>query len=317
MDTEKVFEEKKEKVDERIREKLSGDTDNFNDGMLYAANDEHRIRSTICLVVADHYGVEDKALDYAVSTELVHNGSLVADDVIDYGKERKGKESVWVAYGLPFAIDISLGMVTKGFESTIEIEDEKTMELYQGLVKNYYKVLEAEAKDLNFKQRERVTYEEHKEMVEEIAGLILSSAASGPAILANASEEEVESLKKFGRKLGALTQIYKGIKSIKEEGGREIKEGKRSLAIVHTLNEASEEDRKKVLKVLNLPWEETQEKELQEVIEIIHKNNSVEYAEETRRKYHKKAIESLNGLDKELKEKLEEIADHILEKSLL
>lgn len=114
-------------------------------------------------------------------------------------------------------------------------------------------------------------------------GVLARASTKLGGILGNGSEKQIEKLGKFGESVGVAFQIQDDILNLvgeefgKGKGvGEDIHEGKRTIMVLHTLKNASEEDKKRLLEILNTHPED--QETIQEAIEIIKKNHSIEYA---------------------------------------
>lgn len=145
----------------------------------------------------DHRSKE--ALDFAVGIELVHNASLVVDDIIDESPVRRGVKSAWDAYGHGEAIITSDGLLGEAFslfsanEEAMQVVAEAMIELGEG-----------EATEL---VSQPSTEEEYMELARRKTGSLFRAAAEVGAIANSADPYTVESCGKYAERVGIAFQI--------------------------------------------------------------------------------------------------------------
>jgi geranylgeranyl pyrophosphate synthase len=165
-----------------------------------------------------------------------------------------------------------------------------------------------------------LTEDEYLQMCAYKTGTLARMSAKIAAILSGANDEQIEKLGAYAETVGVAFQIRDDILNLTEgeftekKGlGEDITEGKRSLPVIHALNEASPEDKERLIEILNM---HTNDQELRdEAIAIIKKYDSIEYSREKARKM---ILEAWKGVDRILKpslakEKLKAFADYLVE----
>lgn len=320
MNIEKSFEKNRKRVNKELEKAFSSEVEDLESGMKYGAKEKNRVRSNICLAIAEHYGKENKALSFAASLEMIHNFSLVHDDILDMGKERRGRKSVWMAYGLPQGINIGDALLTKAsvWFNQSGIDDEKKVELNKNVSEAVFRILESQAMDLSFKEKDTQSFEDFDKLIWRKVGALMASSAIGAAIISGEDDKKtLETFREYGHHLGPALQVNKDIWEIENSGGREIKEGKRSLITIHALNNLEGKKRNELLGILNKPKEETTDEEVRKAKDLLKEVGSIEYAQKRLNEYSENALEALEGLsDESLKEKLKEVTRYIIDNSL-
>lgn len=320
MNIEKSFEKNRKKVNEELEKALSIVVEELEEGMKYGVKEENRVRSNICLTIAEHYNKKEEALPFAASLEMIHNFSLVHDDILDMGKKRRGRESVWMKYGLPQGVNIGDGLLTKASQwfNKSNIGAEKKEKLNKNVSRAVFRILESQAMDLSFKGKDTSSFEEFDELIWRKVGALISNAAIGAVIISGKDDKDtLDILREYGHNLGPALQVNKDIWEVKNSRGREIREGKRSLITIHALNNLEGNEREELLRILNKPKEETTDEEIKRAKELMKEVGSIDYTQKRLNEYSENAIEALEGLNSEdLKEKLQKVTRYILENSL-
>ncbi|HDI02517.1 MAG TPA: hypothetical protein ENF95_00080, partial [Candidatus Aenigmarchaeota archaeon] len=164
---------------------------------------------------------------------------------------------------------------------------------------------------------DNLSEEEYLQMCAYKTGTLARMAAKMAALLSGASKEDIEKLGRFAETIGVAFQIKDDIMNIEgglgKEYGDDIKEGKRSLMVIHTLQVASEEDKKRLLEILDM---HTNDKKLvDEAISIMKKYNSIEYAKKLANKLMRETWEEIDKIlpESEAKKKLKAFVEYLVE----
>jgi len=157
-------------------------------------------------------------------------------------------------------------------------------------------------------------------------GCLSRMAAKMAVVLSDGSEELAEKVGQVAEAIGVAFQIQDDILDITLTGeerekfgksfGNDIKEGKRTLMVIHTLKKADERDRKRLIKILNKHTDNL--KERREAIEIIQKYGSVEYAQGVAKRIIREAWEETDKLLPETtaKKRLNEFINYLVEREV-
>lgn len=162
------------------------------------------------LVYACHRAVgqtEDEAVPAAVAVELVHNFSLIHDDVIDRDEMRRHRPSVWAALGLPAALLGGDALLTLALRVLTSMPGHSSDRAVSVLAEATVALLEGQALDTAFEQRETVTVEEYRAVAAAKTGALMGAACALGAQSAGASTERAEHFSAFGSQLGVAFQI--------------------------------------------------------------------------------------------------------------
>ncbi len=159
-----------------------------------------RVRPTVAVLVCEALGGDpDKAVDFAVGIELVHNASLVIDDIIDESEVRRGTTAAWAAYGHGPAIIASDGLLGEAFglfssdERAMRTVSEAMVELGEG------EAMELVAQPTN--------ETEYMELARRKTGALFRAAAELGAIAADADAYTVEAMGEYAQRVGVAFQM--------------------------------------------------------------------------------------------------------------
>lgn len=269
------------------------------------------------------------AKEIAGMIELIHNGTLMVDDVEDLGEMRRGKPCVHILYGQDIAVNtgnflyfLPLLVLIKNRE---KLGDAKTRRLYEIYTEEMINLSLGQAMDIWWHKggKEEITEEEYLQMCSCKTGTLARMAARMAVVISGGSLEQEEKLGRLAESIGIGFQIQDDVLSItgkefsKRKGfGDDITEGKRSLMVIYTLTHGTQEQRKRLLEILNM---HTRDKEIiLEAINILKETGSVEYAKKRAREIVEEAWKEAEPLlkDCESKKMLHEFIKFLIERKI-
>ena len=159
-----------------------------------------RVRPIVTVLVCEMLGGDaEDALDFAVGIELVHNASLVIDDIIDESDLRRGSDSAWAAFGYGPAIIASDGLLGEAFE--LFSSDERAM---RAVSEAMVELGEGEASEL---VAQPTSEEEYMRLARRKTGALFRAAAELGAIAADADPYAVEAVGDYAERVGVAFQM--------------------------------------------------------------------------------------------------------------
>lgn len=286
-----------------------------------------RWRPWLFLIIAKNLGVDLEKYDkLAVIVELLHNGSLIADDIEDGADMRRGDKAIHVKYGLDVAVNLSSAMYFMPLRilMNMNIDDATYRRLADAYFEDMIRIHLGQATDIGWhrgiEDPERITIDHYLQMCANKTGVLPRLAARLAAIAAGLDREDEKKLGKFAESIGVAFQIQDDIINITDAGrlgksfGEDITEGKVTLMVIYTLSKASDEDRKRLKEILSM---HTKEKKLiEEAISILKKYGSVDYAKEFARSIVRESWSAIKDIlpENEYKEKLRDLANFLVER---
>jgi geranylgeranyl diphosphate synthase, type I len=294
-----------------------------------------RWRPYFFLLVIEALGKNPKDFEEFVAIpEVVHNGTLLVDDIEDSSDLRRGKPCVHKTFGVDIAINAGnmmyyLPLLTL-MKNKGKIDNETLIKMYEIYGQEMINVHFGQGFDIAWHKgvanADNIKEKEYLQMCAYKTGTLARMSAKIAAVLAEANEGQVEAIGKFAETIGVGFQIQDDILNlsansndaqfVKEYIGSDITEGKRTLIIIKTLNEASEEDRKRLLEILRMHTKDFELK--QEAIEIVKKYGAIEYSKGYARDMVKGAWEEVDKifLKSEAKENLKLFVDFLVEREI-
>jgi geranylgeranyl diphosphate synthase type I len=159
-----------------------------------------RVRPAVTVLACEACGGDpDVAVDFAVAIELVHNASLVIDDIIDRSDVRRGTASAWAEYGYGPAIVASDGLLGEAF-ALLSQNDQATQIVAESMVE----LGEGEATELVARPTNETEY---MELARRKTGALFRAAAELGAVAAEADPVTVEAFGEYAERVGVAFQI--------------------------------------------------------------------------------------------------------------
>ncbi len=286
-----------------------------------------RWRPWLFLILAKNLGVDvEKYKELSVIIELLHNGSLVADDIEDGAEMRRGDKAIHIKYGLDVAVNLSSAMYFMPLRILMEMDiDDKTYKrLVNAYLEDMIRIHLGQATDIGWhrgvRDPEEITADQYLQMCANKTGVLPRLAARYAAIIAGLDEESERKLGKFAESIGVAFQIQDDIinvtnaEKLGKDYGEDITEGKVTLIVIHTLSKASEDDKRRLKEILAM---HTRDRALlDEAISILRKYGSVEYAKEFAREIVRESWREIENIlpDNEYKKKLRELTNFLVER---
>ena len=265
-----------------------------------------RLRATLPWLVAKAVGdTHSGLLDVGAAIEIIHNFTLVHDDIMDDDDVRRGRPAVHVEYDLPTAINAGDAMLAIAFEAMAVaegIEPDLLPFLVKRIGRMVRKCSEGQQLDIEFEDREVVSEEEYIEMIHgKTAAMFLTCAEVG-SHLAGADEEIIQCMHDWGLALGLCFQLMDDLIDVLSDSdtlgkpsGSDGAQGKRTLMVIHALRQPTSEAKDDLLAVLGKGDNVTAE-QVARGHQALHDLGSIEYAKVKAEAYHRKAHDCLDRI---------------------
>lgn len=201
------------------------------------------VRPAFAVLSAEAAGADASvAIPGAVALELVHNFSLLHDDIMDQDRERRHRTTVWALYGVPAGIISGDAVMILALDVLRRRPEPAAQEAWGRLLDDTAGMIAGQVEDLVFEERPYATWDECVAMEEQKTGALLSCAACIGAILAGAPSAVVDGLAEFGRHIGLAFQAIDdllGIWGSPQVTGKptssDLRQSKKSLPICGAL----------------------------------------------------------------------------------
>lgn len=281
-----------------------------------------RLRPALAVATCKVFGGDvKKVIPFAAGCELLHNWLLIHDDIEDGDVIRRDKPALWKKYGLAHGINAGDYMSEKVYELILKSEvDEKTLiRLLKETIKTCALTAEGQTHDMNLRENNNPSEEEYMNSVKRKTAYYLTMPIVGGAIIAGAPDNIINKIKEFGMKIGPAFQIVDDLLDLtkgkgRKEIGSDIKEGKRSIMVVHCSSKCNSEEKTKLFEILNKPRRKTSDKDVLWVKGLFEKYGSMTYAREMADKLVMEAKEIVSGFPDEARELLNRFAEYMIKR---
>jgi geranylgeranyl diphosphate synthase type I len=246
-----------------------------------------RLRPMLCLMACDEVGGDPvQAMAAAAAIELIHNFSLIHDDVEDGDETRRHRPTVWKLWGVPQAINTGDGMFSIAYRAIqrtarLGVPDKTVLTILNIFTATNVQLTEGQYLDMSFEAREVVGVDEYMRMISgKTSALIEASVAIGASI-GGAAADQYAALGQFGRAIGLAFQVQDDIlgvwgdpKVTGKAAGNDILRRKKSLPLLYALNHGQTAPRLRALMA-----DEITPDQLPQVLALLEQAGAREYAE--------------------------------------
>ena len=256
----------------------------------YSENAGKRHRPLICFAACLAVGGDpDRAATAAAAIEHFHSAALIHDDIADEAELRRGEPCLHLTEGLGLAInmgDLALSVVNGPVVNDPLLEDAVKVRVIKELIAMTCRTVEGQALDLGWARDGRydITPEDYLTMaIHKTAHYSGAVPLAVGAIVGGADDEIVEALRSYGLDTGLAFQIQDDLLNLvgtdeakKKDFRSDITEGKRTLVVVHALQNAAPEARERLVEILSS--KERDPEVLAEAVAIMEETGSIDYA---------------------------------------
>ena len=274
-----------------------------------------RIRPSLLLLAAHQLGYSGpSAIRLGSVVEMVHAATLVHDDIIDGADIRRGRPSANTKWGNEKCVLAGDWLYMQAFSVALKEKSLRVLELLIGLTQQ---MVEGELLQIQ-KLGKAVSEAEYYDLIYRKTACLFSVSMRLGAVLAGATEEQEENLAAFGRAVGLAFQIVDDVLDLtatEEVLGKpvasDLREGKATLAVIHSFDHGTAIDRKTIHRVLDDRSFENVSR--QQIREILLRNGSVECAMAAADRYAEQSRQALAAFaDSDFKRALLWVSDFVV-----
>ena len=262
------------------------------------------LRPSLCLFACEAAGGRLRdAIPVASSIELIHNFSLVHDEIQDFDETRHHRPTLWAVWGIPRALvagNVLRIIADISVEGLRTSNRAKPIESVSLLAQACLEMIEGQYMDISYEGRIDISLDQYMAMISRKTGALIRCSLQIGAELGNVEESVVNVFKESGRALGYTFQIRDDILGIwgsetitGKPVGADIRRKKNSLPVVHAMSECSETERKALLDVFSR--KEMGDSEVELVLDIMESNHTLKFAQELADKYCENALDIMES----------------------
>ena len=269
-----------------------------------------RIRPTLMMLSYNLYKDDvENILPAACAIETYHNYTLLHDDLMDNALLRRGHQTVHAKWDANTAILSGDSMLVTAYQQMLtpyqEIGNNQKaiIPVMQLFTETALEIGEGQQYDMDFENRMDVTEEEYIEMIRLKTSVLLACAMKIGGILADAPEEDINNLYKFGEQMGLAFQlqddfldVYGDTKIFGKAIGGDITSNKKTYMLINACNLANEEQRKELSHWLSLKEFDAQEK-IKAVTRLYNEIGIDQLAQRKMEYYYEQSRKYLNAVN--------------------
>jgi len=306
--------------------KLKGKPTQLYDAASYLiVNGGKRLRPFMVMKSCEILGGELKdAMPAACAVEMIHNFTLVHDDIMDNDEMRHGVPTVHKKFGIPIAILAGDVLFSKAYQilSNSNLSSKATNELVSRLAKACVDVCEGQILDIKMAESKKIPSQaNYIKMIEKKTSSLFDVSCSMGAICAKAKKSDITKLSAFGRNLGIAFQITDDLIGVlgdprmtKKPVGNDLREGKKSLPIVLAITKSKGNDKKIILKTFGNA--KATKRDIEKAVESIRALGIEKIVRKQALLYSDKAQKSLNNYSGSAKKELLNLLNFVVKRSL-
>jgi geranylgeranyl diphosphate synthase type I len=263
------------------------------------------IRSTLCLLSCQAVrGDVSQVIPAAAAVELVHNFSLIHDDIEDASYERHHRPTAWRLWGQSQAINAGDAMFTLAYLALVRLKEtgiagEKVVRCAELLSRACLELCEGQYLDVEYEDRLDITVEDYIDMAARKTAALFAASTSLGAYLGSEDSELVNLFRLLGRDLGMVYQIHDDILGIWEaratvgKSADDIPQRKKTLPVAYGFQSSEGEAGERLRELYSK--ESIGGEDVKEVTRILDDSGARQYAEKMAQQYYHKALAHLDA----------------------
>lgn len=285
-------------VDLVIRQQLHSDVPLINQIAQYIISaGGKRIRPALVLLLANAYGYRGtNHHQLATIVEFIHTATLLHDDVVDESSLRRGRQTANALFGNAASVLVGDFLYSRAFQMMVSIGDMRVMRI---LADATNVIAEGEVLQLLNMHDPDVTEARYLQVIRSKTAKLFEAAAQLGALIAGASDPEIEAAAEYGRSLGTAFQLiddvldYSGnAADIGKNVGDDLREGKPTLPLIYLMQNGTAKQRELVRTCI----ENGDEKHFDDILTAITSSGALDYTKREAGKAARCAAEALSGL---------------------
>jgi len=294
----------------KVNKKLAGALKNRKPESLYKpsdyilSNSGKRLRPILVLFSAKaSNGNMNSVFNAALSVEMLHNFTLIHDDIMDNADLRRGKKTLHKLYDLNTAILAGDSLLSVAYEYLLKDCKVNAREAVSAFTEGLIEVCEGQSLDTDFEKRNDVSLDEYIIMIKKKTAALAKMCCKLGAILSDAKQSDIKALSDYGLNLGIAFQIQDDLLDIigeeKDFGktvGGDLIAGKKTFLVIKALEKAKGEYKKELLKMIKNKG--INPEKVDYFKQMFINLGVVEDAKKEIRKFTEKALKSIDRLSK-------------------
>lgn len=279
-----------------------------------------RLRPFLVFTCAEALGTPpEQAVAPALAVEYLHNLSLIHDDMMDHSDRRHGRPTLHMKFGNKAALLVGDLLYAKAVEQASRVP-RHALRMVDVLARAAKRMCLGQFDDMLFETRQDLEIEDYLLMAARKTSALYGASCICGMLAGNAAESQIEALSDFGEKVGTAFQIWDDILDLQADPlrlgkplGLDIRDGKKTLVVIHFLKTAKEEPRNRFLQFLGKPDLNGQ---LAEAVALLNEAGSITFARQTALRLLEEAKLRLDVLpESDARRLLHDYADFLVQRS--
>lgn len=246
-----------------------------------------RIRPLLIVLSAEAVGGRiNEAINAAVAIEVLHNFTLVHDDIMDNAESRRGRATVHVRWDSNTAILVGDELVALAYRELLRTKSKAIAQIADVFTEGVVEVCEGQAYDKEFELLRDVSIDDYLLMISKKTGKLFSVSSEIGALIGGGTEREIKALRSYGTFLGRAFQIQDDLldviadeKDFGKKIGGDIIEGKKTFLLIRAFERATGKDKKLIQSIID--HKGTSKKNISLVREIYERYGIIELAKQS------------------------------------
>ncbi len=284
-----------------------------------------RLRPSLCMFACEAVGgLPEQALPAAAALELVHNFSLIHDDIQDGDLQRHHRPTVWAVWGRPKALqagNVMRVLADLGVQRLVgeRLAPDVVAGCSRALSNAYLEMIEGQYLDMDFEGRTDIDTTGYLEMVARKTGALIRCSMHMGSLVGSGNAETVQAMSRCGRYLGLVFQIrddYLGVWGYEEETGKpignDLRRKKNSLPLVYALEKADSAEREHIQSIY--AKEEVDDRDVASMMDVLEQlgvSNYVQMLAQKQADLAQEALESVPTTER-AREEMQELVEFLL-----
>jgi len=315
-----------EEIDRKIFDKLNSEDERiYGITAPFLKKSGKRLRPALCLLSCGMAGGKyGSVVDIAAIIEIMHNVTLIHDDIEDKSRFRRGEPTLHTTYGTPTAINCGDALYNFAWNWMLDLSFEpgRIIDLQKRYSKGIKRMVQGQGYEIEWTREDNfsVSEEEYLKMISGKTAALMEISCETGAFFADADDNLIARFGRFGSVLGTAFQIHDDVLNVigdfskyKKDIGGDIFEGKRTLMVIHAIANGKENQTRRLKEILTSHSDN--DEDIKEAIGILSDCGSIDYARSFSKRLSEEAKEILEPFeDSKDKKSMLQIADYVIER---
>lgn len=265
-----------------------------------------RVRPVLVLIVNEVFsGNEAHAMEIAVALEILHNFTLVHDDIMDEDHQRRGRPTVHTKWDVGTGVLSGDGLLALAYQVLTEVDTPEIIRIVQLFTQGIIDICEGQAFDKEFESRKNVTLDEYLMMIERKTARLLAMSCQMGGLISQIPETTLDSLNQFGLLLGRAFQIQDDLLELTstmevmgKSLGSDLFAKKKTYPLLKALEIADQETAQRIISLVE--QNTRSDNDFKQIKTLIAQTGVIGETEQTIHRTIEEALDILNQLDADL-----------------